>query len=468
MKKIKLIKFFSVVLFVAIFVTGCSNNDDSIIEPPPYQNEEPTIFGEWFEDASEGKTQIYLTNNYKEDGTSKVWFGYASASNSILYDYDATYSYDNNIVIEKYVDPISGDNITEEYKVNGLTKYTLTLYYAPQETTSTQHRIVDTYNLSVGDTKSFIINDPNFVASEYYSTNSGVATVDNSGNIVAVKRGFSFVCAKSSIGTAVIRVIVTDSENVIDDFSSFLGKPIEEVEKVYGNNYYEFAGDVQTERVYALMDEKIADVDFMYMGKVYNIVVDLRDGVDSNSIIDSFKKKYNLQSESSVSARFNTEIDGQKYAIFYYIKDGKIKYMTDMTPEPEEGNYSSASFEEYNNLITLGTVTNVANQLGYQLTDEDMEDGFFNKTVSNEVFDRVSVSFDEDPESDDYLQVSSVSLRAKSGVTQEDIEYWYKNNYTATGDEKNPYSSSTSPVYYVSFKKNGSRIYVNYQFRKNK
>lgn len=464
MKKISKLTVLTVALAAGALFASCSEDENS--KAPEFS---PSIIGEWFEDASEGDAQLYSTTEIKEDGTLSMWFGYASSPQSLYFTYDGTYSYNDEKLTQRYVSPITGDNTTEEYDVKAVDDYTLTLYAENVATTSTHHRIVNTYNMSVGESKAFSVNDTNFDATSYSSTNNSIAQVDGSGNIVAMKRGMAFICANSSIGTAVIRVVVTDPDNVIDDFMSFIGSSITEVEKVYGRNYIEVPS-IPTERTYALLDETTESVVFQHFsGVVLAIVANLRNDVNSDAIIESFSKKYNVENIGRVSARFNTVVDDQKYSILYLIGDGMITYMPVIeTPEPGTTEYPSAAFEQFDNLITMGTATDAANMFGYQLTEENMEDGWFDIDVENEVFSSVTVMFDEDPDSDDFMSITSVSMSTKSGIKQEDIEYWYKEHYTATGDEKNPYSSSTNPVYYVSFKTSGSRTLVYYKFRKNR
>lgn len=484
MKTIKKCSLWALALALTLPFVGCSENEvhwgpnpiypqegeqQEDPQPPTESEEEPSIVGEWFEDASTSSLKNMVVSNYHENGTVDFWWGYADETTSLYLNYDGTYTLNGTALQQKYVSPINGDNTTTDLEVKSLTKYALTTFLSLHNTTEVAYRIVDTYQLAVGGTKAFQFDDKEFTATSYTTSDASVATVDNAGSITARKRGTAYITAKASVGAAVIRVVVTDTENVIDDYMSFMGGTIDNVTNAYGSNFVEVEGEVFTERQYTLIDEYVEKVGFQYFnGQVLVVNIILRSGVDSDAIVESYKKKYTVEHEGKVSCRFSTEKDDQKYILTYFISDGWISILPYVeVPEPQY-NFSSAAFEEFDQLIMMGTATEVAQAFGHQITAEEMEEGSFDIDTENEVFSTVSILFDEDPDSDDYMKIGTVMLMTRAKIKQADIEQWYKDHYTATGEDLNPYISSTTPPYYVSFKDSGARCFVYYKFSKRK
>ena len=467
MKTINKLFTMAMLLAAGLSSTSCSSDDDDNSKNP---KEEYTIIGEWFQDASAGNVKQYSASKYNEDGSAEFMMLYVNTPTSLYFKYGGSYNLSGTSLSESYVSPLTGDNTTDKYEVVSLDKYALTVKFSGNNATDVMHRVVDNYSMTVGSSKTFDYNTDGFSPTAFKSSDETVVRINASGNIEAVKRGTAYVSATATDGTAVIRVTVIDPDNYIDDFMSFVGGSIDNVTKVYGNNYIEVPNTL-VERTYALADELAESVMFGYFsGTVLMANVQLRGGINSNAIIDSFNKKYTLYKESKYVPVYSTTVDGQEYHITYFISDGMIVYMPYIeTPEPEPGNYPSAAFEQFDNLIMMGTADVAAKAFGITLTEENMEDGWFDiEGFDNEVFRQVSVMFNEDPDDDEFMNITSIMLFTKSGIKQADIEQWYANHYTATGDEKNPYQSNTSPVYYISFKESGSSTTVYYKFRKNK
>lgn len=462
-------KFFTMAMLLAagLSFTSCSNDGDDN-GGGGKSGEKATIIGEWFQDASVGDVKLLSTVKFNEGGTSDYWLMYINTPTSLYYNYSGSYSLNGKSLEEKYVSPISGDNTTDRGEITLLDNYTLTISNTATNSVGTFNRIVDNYQMTVGNSKAFGYSTADFKAESFKSSDESVVRINASGNIEAVKRGTAYISAIATVGTVVVRVTVNDPNNYIDDFMSFMGGPIDNVTKVYGNNYYEVS-ETLVERTYALGDEFVERVVFSYFGGIVMVAnVTLREGVDSDAIIASFEKKYIRIDDSKYVPKFSTFVDDQEYHIYYFINDGMIVYTPYVeTPKPDY-NFSSENFEQFDNLIMMGTANVAANAFGITITEENMEDGWFDiNNVDNEVFRQASVMFNEDPDDEDFMKITSIMLFTKSGIKQADIEQWYADHYTATGDEKNPYQSSTSPTYYISFKE-GSSTTVYYKFRKNK
>lgn len=419
-----------------------------------------TIMGEWFDDSSSESMKVFGTERFHEDGTLTGWMAAANYVTSLYGDYEGTYTYTGNTLTLKYNHPITGENTTEVYEVQQLDEYLLMTYLASSSATSELHRIVDSYTLAVGQNRQMAVDDSKFIATEYTSSDKAIASVDAQGNIVAQKRGTAYVSAKSAIGTAVVRVTVEDSDNVIDDFFSFLGGSIDDVTRTYGSLYFELPSDSFIQRLYGIIDEYVESAIFSYWANtVQAIEVHLRQSADCDAIQSSFDKKY---TKTAISGQYLAEKNGKTYLIA--LSKGLLVVAYGPYTPPAE--YTDADFEPYEGLALLNAAE-AAEKLGYTMTDEDWTEGYFSFDLTdNNVFRRVNVIFDEEEEPH---EVSSVILTPKTNVTRDMIEPWYQEHYTATDDSLNPYQSNTDPVYYVQFRERTNGSYtVYYTKRKRK
>ena len=468
MKIISKYSLLALTMLAGLFFNSCTDDEQMAHQP-----EKATMVGTWFYDASSDGTQILSTNQYKADGTTDIWIGLVDLTNSIFLNYQGTFTATDNSFTENYNSPITGNPTTESFNITQLDKYTLTFTSAANNTSSTYNRLIDSYEMTVGQTQVFDVKDNQFNATSYTSTNTHVATVNASGNIQAVRRGFAFIKAVSVSGTAVIRVDVTDAAQPVDDMMPFLGASVDDVKAAYGDNYLEVPGSTLTEWRYNLMDDVIESITFTtFMQQAIAATVKLRENVDVDAITAMLDARYTKTLEMSIGNHYQTEKDGQKYLISWNWRDGTITYLPDNTdPDPDPQNYPSSAFEQFDGLIQLN-INEAAAALNYTLTDENMEDGFTDdiNITGNEVFESLSLLFDEDEDSDEYLEVGTVMLYCNRNVKQEDIEGWYKAHYEETGDELNPYHSKEAgkKEFWVSFKQVGSRLQVLYKTSKRR
>lgn len=304
-------------IFAEVSLTSCSGADSDNIEPvptpTPTPNPEPistySIIGEWFEDLGGNGIVSFGTYRYKEDGTEDVYEVSAEkdADNCYIFDYKGKYTLEGKKFTQWLTHPVLG-NETYESELKSLTKYELTYYYDELRITSSQYRIIDTYNMQIDETKSISISDNDFVPQSYYSNHERVATVNNKGVITANEAGTAFIVVSSSIGKAVIRVVVTDKDNLICDFSKYLGGNIDEIVKRYGNEYLDVKTDDNpdpnspptTSKHYNLYDDFFFNVNFFYDEKSREVKVvspTLRPEVDLNKVKEYLSKKFEFLKE---------------------------------------------------------------------------------------------------------------------------------------------------------------------------
>lgn len=455
-------------LATATLMNSCMDDEQLATPQTPTPPPAPTytIEGQWLQDESSDETQLWVTEDFKADGTYSAQLAMVDQTTSLLVDYDGSYTLADDNLTLRYTNPIDGNTTTEDYQIQELGQYGMKLFHTQIQNTAVFARVVDTWQMKVGDTRTVSITD--FSANAYTSTNSLVAAADAQGQVKAIHRGFAFIKASNADATAVIRVEVTDPQRPIDDFITLLGASTDQVKAIYGTNYLEVPGNPLTEWRFNLVDELIETIVFTHAkDQILATTVLLREQADTDAITEYLSSLYTVTYDEKGVKMYSAEKDGQKYLISWNILKRTITYIKDSSnPNPEPTPSEDADYTKYDGLILL-TIEEAAEQLGYELTDENWEDGWTDDIAitDNNIFESLSLIFEEE---DEPHEVGTVTLRCKRNVKQEDIEGWYRDHYEATGDALNPYYRDGDKHYWVSFKQSGSRLEVLYKTSKRK
>lgn len=439
------------VLAISLLVnlTACNKNPEQESVPP---EEKPSLIGEWYQDAIEETGKAVYTIGYKDDGTLNVWHIDISKQGNYLFDYNGTYKLfpEQNEIELSYDHPLFGYQ-TEYDKVTSLDKYSYTIFNEMYSVSDKLFRIIDTFYLNVGENKQIVITDPDFVPLSYQSVADNVATVDNSGTVKAIKRGFSFIKVKSSTGMVVVRIIVNDPNNVVDDFVLYMGGSVDETVYPFGNIYGEGYSNGEKLRSYYLFDNIEQDVMFSLDGNndIYEVLLTLRDGADLDAIKQSFNVKYTLLASKDGSYLYKTEKDGREIDVLISGSKRQLRYIyKEIVPEVK-----------YDNLITM-TIDQAVTSLGHTLTSDEMTAGYCKVLLEDDFFDQVELIFDKTTKT-----INNVKLRLKDGLGRNDIEGYYKEHYYATGVDEYPYGNKDpwySSDFIVYFSVKDGRTYVDY------
>ena len=280
----------------AIALNSCSHDDD---------DESMNIAGEWLEDDStDDDTKMYISS-YKEGGSMANCWIKVTADEGFVSNKVGTYSVKGSNLTLNYYDDMIKMNVMEEYSIRNVTNYTLMLYYAETGGTTTAYRIIDTYNMKVGETRTVSIEDSKFSPSTYKSNYKRIATVNNNGVITAVKRGTAYIIVSSATEKAVIRVVVTDPNNAIDDYMSFLGCNLDAIKNIFGKSYTELTDEYGDSFLhYYLYDDyyetavfyyKLMEVGWLGWQKsnvVNRIYIDVRETASQAIIKEALSKEF--------------------------------------------------------------------------------------------------------------------------------------------------------------------------------
>ena len=279
---------FYLLLFALICISSCKNDDDSPTIP------RENIIGEWFMDLGDANKVNFNDVVLASDGTFTDWevnIGYGTNLDILA---KGTYIYDGMIKIRDTTE-YDRHQYYQVWKINSVTKYTLDVTDISIFRREVMHRIVDTYRMNIGDNKQWIVNDAGFNALSYVSCDDKIATVDASGMITAKKRGTSFIRAISESEEAVIKVVVVDDNVVIDDYTRFVGKKLDNLVDYLGSPVEESKlENGQQTSYFHLFDEYARDVNVAYVAPnhINQMLVGIRYRADMNSVVALFNEKY--------------------------------------------------------------------------------------------------------------------------------------------------------------------------------
>lgn len=457
----------SFVLTAIVLLASCSKGDDDNTggsgggetPQPGTPDYASLIVGEWFVNQDTGSSFTSGFTLFNSDGTFSSSMIQASLDASDYSSWSGTYNVTGNIFTQEYISAIDGRYVSGTYEIKRITKYDMELYYTALGMYEQSHKIVDTYQMKVGETKDVKINDPDFTPITYSSYDKKVATVSTSGTITAVKRGVSYIQVSSSLGIAVVRVVVTDPDNFLDDMVPYLGEDIAVASAIYGTAYVEQdQGDGRIMRHYFLVDELMRQVGFYYDTSsklVSSIIVAFRNSVEISKIKASFDKKYEFLGNADDGDEVYTTT---KNDVIVYIRInhdlGTVMYWLD------EYNPYQDMDEALKNISTY-LATDVARIWGYTITEKDFGRGYYFLDFGNSIYDNIAIMFNKETYVIEYIWAF-----AKAGVTRSDVEKWYQQNYIKTSSDYYPYYDSVNNIY-IHIDESDGYVEVVYAFANN-
>lgn len=392
-----------------ISFSSCHDDDDNdkhIIDS--------SLTGEWFYDRSTASGAHYETINLSPGGafTGQI-FKFDKVELKDEY-FEGTYSYNGDIHLV-YTDFHSPKQIYAVWQVINVNKYKLDVRVKSNSQHFTYHRIVDTYQMEVGDSRMCIINDSEFHAVDYHSCDTRIATIDEDGTIHAIKRGTTYIRAISSLGEAIIKVVVEDPVNVIDDYAQYVGSQISNAIADMGDGYVTSTlYDGSTFVEYFINDDLIRRVTFIYYQKVQvsSVWAYVRSRADISKIITSFDQKY-----------YKMDI-GEEGSHVYYYEYNEHVMLIEVNENEKQVTYTLQrnSIELFDGLITAD-IDNVAKWLGLDMTNAGQ--GVCNNYISNnQYYQYIHIEYDEESRA-----INLIKLYFNDDANIKEVIYWFENHY---------------------------------------
>ena len=317
-----------------------------------------------------------------------------------------------------------------EYKVEGNTLTTLNPY---DYSVDTYYRIVDTYEMEVGETREFKYNGesgkPTFESSSHiiasinsYSDSEDVNSILKPGIITARKFGEAYITARYPNGNAVvIKVIVKDGDSQATDFFDELMTSKDHIFGLFGKKY--FAGEtfnLENQYFYVVGDKQIKFVDFHFdkEDRVRAVAANYWTSCDMQKIKESLDKRFT----------YANTIDGR--LVYLLKRDG-----TNMTCELDTLQHLAYwaiqrnGFYACYDYIYFDSVDEMWNFHCYNWIVNENEIyqryGFLETTLPyNEIFQSILVYYDPNTR-----EISKIYLHCYPGYSTEYIENWLKSKY---------------------------------------
>lgn len=446
MKK-RLLHSAAFLLVLSICISGCTNDEKD--DTPDF-----SIVGEWFADNNTSIQMNLRTLSLTDSGDFSYWNSVVSRGLNNTEKWEGSYTYNSGNLSIIYSELGSNARINSNWRVNNVGKYEMDVFDTSSSTTIKYHKIVTTFNMAVGESKNFHISDAEYSPVTFKSSNEKVATVNSSGIIKAIKRGTSYIRSIAPIGEAVIRIIVTDPNNVVDEYEKYIGLNYMNVVNDYGR----ISLEGQTERGYSILKYDVLDdiakqVNFRYWGnnRINRIIVQFQDDVEISKIIKSFDSKYDKLSSKDEKQHFyrcfygdeviDIDINEEFRGIYYVLKPN--------------------AYEEFDYAIMLN-LDQLFEEFKIDYTYDELKnrDNFILGVEDHELFDNLIVNYDPIT-----LEITDIRLRGKDGLATKDIEDWYKNHYYTTGKDNFPYGSNAVGLkcdYNIGIFEQKNHVYVWY------
>jgi len=166
-------------------------------------------------------------------------------------------------------------------------------------------RLLESDTIVVGESviPDYVTLTDGYPVLSYNSHKASIATVDNSGAVVGIATGRTYIDIETSDGTAVVEIVVVKPEvaDLWSDYTKAFGKTVAEIKEEYGSPFYESG----TTCYFAQNNEYVSYVAFLFSsttGKAYAASVILQDNADKQSVFDYLSNKYYYYEKGSDAA----------------------------------------------------------------------------------------------------------------------------------------------------------------------
>ncbi len=323
MKHANLLARTLMVIMLLPFFTSCSDEDH--VNPSPEVN---NLIGEWLEYDDNQSIKSLFVAEYRADGTFSSNHWIVGMQFNGHFQNHGTYTFDGTTLNTSYTSSAIEGMQTACMTIQYLSQNTLVV--SNEEASETQYRIITTFNMQVGEEANFPTSSLGLTPSGHSSLDAKIATIDNAGRIKAVKRGTTYVCASSGTEAVYVRIVVTDPNNIIDDYLPFLGESISTVTDAMGEWFLSSNDGQMTVHSYNMLDDIMRDVVFIYTNdtkQIKEIYVDIREEADIEKICDAFSGKYRLLAiHQGNSYLFTTQKEGRDVVIYIAKEERTVGY----------------------------------------------------------------------------------------------------------------------------------------------
>lgn len=297
-----------------------------------------------FEDSSFGVVGRWYAENNSDNPTFDMFGEYVFTADGAMYideyrringykrsELLGTYSVDGNSITTGF--DFEGGQSTCPLKVTDGLTFSASFHRFSEDYTLTFQRIVGEIALMVGDTLDVAIEAQNSI--EAYTSKSvqiksfsmndaAIASVNDDGLLTAKLIGVTYLKVETSIGIAVLKVSISDKDNLWNDFSKVLGGNFDDVIRVLGNHYvYKNNDSIR----YYFDNPYIDSVNiFRHDNVTDSIVVSFQSHAEEKDIVNYLEKKF--KRVDSLSGWFTDKSNYMfsTFSVRYLSKSSKLIY----------------------------------------------------------------------------------------------------------------------------------------------
>ena len=280
-----------ILVATGILLLFACNNEDSV-ESLNFEDSAYGVVGRWYTEKTHNpELDMFAEYTFTTDGA--VYVDEYRRRNGYKRDEErGTYSIDGNRIVSNMISdkslPIQSGS--ELLNLNSLTFTTRSKDYGDMQFL----RIVGIVTPHVGDTlrldvqqavDSYTSQSVKIIS--YSMTDNAIASIDDEGVLTPKLIGVTYLKIETPIGNAVLKISVSDEQNLWNDFSQGLGKSFDEVEKIFGK-HYAFKSDSMR---YFYDNPYVDSVDiYQHNNVVDSIVVNYKNDVRDNTISSYLKR----------------------------------------------------------------------------------------------------------------------------------------------------------------------------------
>ena len=319
-------------IFATVFSLFACNNDEDV-KSLYFEGSDFSVVGRWY---AENNADNPIFNMYGEyvftaDGTIYI-DEYRGINGYRRNELRGVFSINGNSITTGF-DFNEGGQSTSSLKVTEGLTFSASFHRFSEDYTLTFLRIVGEIALMVGDTLNVAIEAQKNIEAytskpieikSYSMNDDAIASVNDDGLLTAKLIGTSYLKVETSVGTAILKVSVSDKENLWNDFSKVLGKDFYGVELILGKYHiidnkgfiHYYYDNPYIDSVIIYRHDNIAD----------SIVVSFQSQAEEKDIMNYLEKKLNRVDSLSCWFTDNDNYMFSTFSVRYHTKEKELIY----------------------------------------------------------------------------------------------------------------------------------------------
>lgn len=426
-----------IILAVVSSLFACDN--DESVESLNFEDIAFGVVGRWYAESSTTDIPNFdMFGEYVFTADGVIYIDeYRRINGYRRRELQGTYTIKNNNITTGFDFNEGGQSTIPLNVIEGLT-FSASFHRLSEDYTLTFQRIVAEVALMVGDTINVTTEAQRNIEAytskpveikSYSMTDNAIASVNDSGLLTARLIGVTYLKVVTSIGIAVLKVSVSDNDNLWNDYSKLLGSDFDNVERILGKHYVFKSND--SIRYY--YDNPYVDSVDVY--KQYNradsIIVSFKENTPSDIVRGYLKRIYVPIDTLCEWYTDNSNYLLSTFSVRFYPSKNKLIY-TGFDPQWDEhiDNYGLSFDELIENNKPYDPLYQSPNMVSYKLKNDFAgKITYFLNEPSNRPFISITVNINIS------IQMIEEYLDKNYNYTYKDGHWKYLKNIQIDGKE---------------------------------